>query len=136
MPSANRAAAATLAAMSLAACGTTAKPVAGTLRADAKARKQVDDPRTKHIACLRGARIPVVTVGQTELEVGTPPTQAKIVYTPTPGSGQQAQIGGDAPGAEEFHRRGGLLRIAEGVAEVLDPARDPDAPPSAVPSQS
>jgi hypothetical protein len=100
MPSANRAAAATLAAMSLAACGTTAKPVAGTLRADAKARKQVDDPRTKHIACLRGARIPVVTVGQTELEVGTPPTQAKIVYTPTPGSGQQAQIGGDAPGAE------------------------------------
>jgi hypothetical protein len=100
MPTAKLAAVAAVAAMFLAACGTTAKPEAGTPRADAKARQQVDDPRTKHIDCLRGAKIPVVTAGLTELEVGTPPSQAKIVYLPTPGSAQQAQLGGDAPGAE------------------------------------
>jgi hypothetical protein len=115
MPCAKLAAAATLAALSLAACGSTAKPVAGTPAADAKARKQVDDPRAKHVACLRGAKIPVVEVGQTELDVGTPPTQAKIVYTASPGSAQQAQIGGGAPGAEVIG------------SALLYPQRDSDA---------
>jgi hypothetical protein len=100
MSSAKLAAASALAVISLAACGTTAKPEAGTLRADAKAHQGVDDPRAQHLLCLQADRIPVVTVGQTGLTVGTPPAAAKVVFLPTPGSGQQAQIGGDAPGAE------------------------------------
>jgi hypothetical protein len=100
MSSAKLAAVSALAAISLAACGTTAKPEAGTLRADAKAHKGVDDPRIKHIVCLRADKIPVLTAGRTGLTVGTPPTDAKVVFLPTPGSAQQAQIGGTAPGAE------------------------------------
>lgn len=89
-----------LTVMFIAACGTTAKPEAGTLRAAAKAHKNVDDPLTKHILCLRADKIPVVTVGRTGLTVGTAPAGAKVVFLPTPGSAQQAQIGGTAPGAE------------------------------------
>jgi hypothetical protein len=115
MPSAKLAPACALVVMSLAACGTTAKPEAGTLRADAKARKQIDDPRIKHIKCLRAAKIPVVAIGQTELTVGTPPAEAKVVFTPTPGSAQQSQIGGLSPGAEVIG------------SALLYPQRDSDA---------
>jgi hypothetical protein len=100
MSSAKLAAASAFAVMLIAACGTTAKPEAGTLRAAAKAHKNVDDPRAKHILCLRADKIPVVTVGGTGLTVGTAPADAKVVFLPTPGSAQQAQIGGTAPAAE------------------------------------
>jgi ABC-type sugar transport system substrate-binding protein len=115
MPSAKLAAVSALAVISLAACGTTAKPEAGTLRADARAHKGVDDPRIKHLLCLRADKLPVVTVGPTGLTIGTAPADAKVVFLPTPGSAQQAQIGGTDPGAEVIG------------SALLFPQRDSDA---------
>jgi hypothetical protein len=100
MPSAKLAVAAGLAAVSLSACGTAAKPVAGTPQAIVKSRQGVDDPRTKHLKCIRQDRLPVVTVGATGLQVGSPPAGPTIQFEPTPGAAQALQIYGKVPGAE------------------------------------
>jgi hypothetical protein len=100
MPLAKHAALAAIAALALAACGTTAKPEAGTLRAATRVQKGVDDPRSRHIPCLQAAKVPVVKVGQVGLQLGTPPNQAKVLYLPTPGAAQQEQTDGTAAGAE------------------------------------
>jgi hypothetical protein len=107
MPSAKLAAAAVLAALSLSACGVAAKPQAGTLKAIEISKKGVDNPRTKHIVCLRQKHIPVhaeqVTVGGQALpafQVGSPPAGPTVAFEPTPGAAQFAQIDNVAPGAE------------------------------------
>jgi hypothetical protein len=97
---AKRAMLAAVAALALAACGTTAKPEAGTPHADAQVKKGVDDPRAKHVTCLRNAKVPVVDFGLTGMRVGTPPHDAKVLFLPTPGAAQEEQLDGQGAGAE------------------------------------
>jgi hypothetical protein len=125
MPSAKLALAIGLAAISLSACGTTAKPEAGTLQAAAKNHKAVDDPRKKHIACLKQDKIPVsamIVNGQPAFQVGAAPMGPTVVFTPTPGAAQEAQIDGTVQGAEVIgsallypnHASDALLKKVEG----------------------
>jgi hypothetical protein len=100
MSSAKLVLAAGLAAISLSACGNTAKPEAGTLKAVSTTRKQVDDPRKTHVACLQADHIPVVEFGRTWLQVGTKPTGPTVEFEPTPGAAQELQIDGQVESAE------------------------------------
>ncbi|HEY3727031.1 MAG TPA: hypothetical protein VGL51_07650 [Solirubrobacteraceae bacterium] len=103
MPSAKLALAAGLAAISLSACGTAAKPEAGTLKADTKSHKAVDDPRKTHIKCLQQQHIPVarIQVGANPgLQVGAYPSGPRVVFEPTPGDAQGLQIVGQVQSAE------------------------------------
>ncbi len=100
MSSAKLALAAGLAAISLSACGNTAKPQAGTLKAASKTQKQIDDPRKTHVACLRADHIPVVEFGRTGLQIGTKPSGPTVVFEPTPGAAQELQIDGQVESAE------------------------------------
>jgi hypothetical protein len=100
MSSAKLALAAGLTALSLAACGSTAKPEAGTLKAATKDHKGIDDPRATHVACLRQDHIPVVEFGRTWLQVGSKPYGPTINFTPTPGAAQELQITGQVESAE------------------------------------
>jgi hypothetical protein len=86
----------------LAACGTKSNPPAGSISqtATTAGHARLDDPRPKHVACLRDHNIPVQDVGQTGLQIGTPPTGPTVQFTPTPGAAQADQIRGRAPGAE------------------------------------
>jgi hypothetical protein len=106
MSSAKVAAAAVLVATSLSACGVAAKPVAGSAAAAATSKKQVFDPRTKHEMCLTTAGIkwhakslpghpPIPTI-----QVMTRPTGPTVEFKATPGAAQDAQITGQAQGAE------------------------------------
>jgi hypothetical protein len=103
MPSAKLALAAGLAAVSLAACGTTAKPEAGTLKADTKTHKGIDDPRTKHLVCLRQDHIPATAItasGYPGIQVGTYPAGPRILFRATPGIAQGMQIQDQEQSAE------------------------------------
>jgi hypothetical protein len=103
MSCAKLALAAGLAAISLSACGTSTKPEAGTLKALTKNHRGVDDPRKKHIACLQQdhVRVTKMTVnGDPAFQVGTAPSGPTVVFTPTPGAAQEAQIDGQVQGAE------------------------------------
>lgn len=94
---------AVLAALVLAACGTTAKPQAGTAAAIAASRKGIDDPRTKHIDCLRqfhiGVRLERID-SDPSFQVGVRPTGPTVQFLASPGAAQYAQIEGKAQGAE------------------------------------
>jgi hypothetical protein len=100
MSSAKLALAAGLAAISLSACGNTAKPEAGTLKAVSTTQKQIDDPRKTHVACLLAEHIPVVEFGHTGLQIGTKPSGPTVVFEPTPGAAQESQIDGQVESAE------------------------------------
>lgn len=100
MSSAKLALAIGLAAISLAACGTTAKPQAGTVKAASVNRKGVDDPRTTHVECLRQQHILVSEVGRTWLQIGTKPSGPTVHFEPTPGAAQELQIDGQVESAE------------------------------------
>jgi len=89
-----------LAAISLAACGSTAKPKAGSVKAASVNAKGVDDPRTTHVECLRQAHIPVTEFDRTWLQIGTKPYGPTVHFTPTPGAAQEFQIDGQVEGAE------------------------------------
>ncbi len=89
-----------VAAISLSACGTSAKPQAGTLHAASVNRKGVDDARKTHVECLRQEHIPVSEFDRTWLQVGTKPSGPTIQFTPTPGAAQELQIDGQVEGAE------------------------------------
>ena len=65
-----------------------------------KSRQGVDDPRTKHLKCIRQDHLVVVPVGTTGLQVGTPPSGPTINFEPTPGAAQALQIEGKVTGAE------------------------------------
>lgn len=104
MSSAKLALAAGLAAISLSACGGTAKPEAGTLKAVTTNHKGVDDPRKTHVACLQQDHIPVAEFeapgGLPALQVGTRPSGPTVVFAPTPGAAQELQIDGQVESAE------------------------------------
>jgi hypothetical protein len=91
-----------LLALVLSACGTSSKPVAGSSAVVAKhaGRGVVDDPRTKHLKCLREHQIPAVKVGQTKLQIGTAPGGPTVVFAPTPGAAQRDQIEGQVVNSE------------------------------------
>lgn len=91
------------AALVLSACGASSNPRAGSpqLRnTQHPGRAVVDDPRRRHLKCLRGLNMPVVEQGSTNLVLGAPPYQARVVYEPTPGAAQAAQIDGQIEAAE------------------------------------
>jgi hypothetical protein len=107
MPSAKLAAAIVLSALSLSACGITSKPEAGTPKAIANGHKGLDDPRTKHTACLSQAHIPFTlqwrkVAGKLlpSFQVGTAPSGPTVSFESTPGDAQGVQIQGEAQGAE------------------------------------
>jgi hypothetical protein len=107
MSSAKLALSAGIAALALSACGSTAKPVAGTLKAIATTNKGLDDPRQRHIVCLQQDHIPVrriqsTLVGQIlpGMQIGSPPSGPTVTFEPTPGDAQGVQIHGQAQGAE------------------------------------
>jgi hypothetical protein len=102
MSSAKLAIACALAAVVLSACGTQTKPAAGTISptVTSEGHAKIDDPRTKHVECLRQENIPVTEVGETGLQIGTPPSGPTVRFDPTPGSAQHDQIGGQVTGAE------------------------------------
>ena len=89
---------AVLAALAVSACGSSVKPTSGS-------RGKVDDPRTahsNHIECLTKHHLPVQKVGLNEILIGPQPSGPRVVFEPTPGMAQGAQISGDrtAQGAE------------------------------------
>jgi hypothetical protein len=92
-----------LAAVSLSACGNSAKPEAGTPGAITANKKNVDDPRKKHITCLHQEHIPVRRInldGLPGMQVGVRPSGPTVLFQQTPGEAQGEQIDGQAQGAE------------------------------------
>jgi hypothetical protein len=91
-----------VAALAVSACGSTAKPVAGSIPANATTvgHAKVDDPRAMYVPCLQAHHLPVVERGQTDLLIGTAPGDPTVAFTPTPGAAQSYQITMQAPGAE------------------------------------
>lgn len=90
-------------ALALSACGSTAKPAAGSADVSvhtAGARGVVDDPRAKHLKCLQGLGVPVVKRGKTDLIIGTGPNQVAATFEPTPGAAQNEQFTGHVQAAE------------------------------------
>jgi hypothetical protein len=92
-----------LSALVLSACGSAAKPEAGTPGAITNSRNNVDDPRKKHLTCLHDEHVPVrrVTIGGLPgMQIGVRPTGPTVQFQPTPGDAQGVQIHGQAQGAE------------------------------------
>ncbi len=84
------AATACLAALALSACGSAVKPATGS-------RGRIDDPRTARadrIKCISEHDLPVQKVGLTGLLIGAQPAGPRVVFLPTPGAAQAAQISG------------------------------------------
>jgi hypothetical protein len=108
MSSAKLVAGCVLAALALAACGSSSKPEAGQVRVTAgehAGRGVVDDPRTKHMKCLQQHHFRVVRFTQPAghlpgMQIGAPPAGPTVVFEPTPGAAQQAQISAEVEGAE------------------------------------
>ncbi len=94
---------AALAAPVLSACGSSAKPEAGTPGAITKSHQNIDDPRKRHLTCLHQEHIAVrrVTIGGLPgMQIGVRPTGPTVQFQPTPGDAQGVQIAGRAQGAE------------------------------------
>ena len=89
-----------LLALLLSACGTSAKPVAGSLNATTIVHKGIDDPRKTHIQCLRNEHIPVTRFGHVWFQVGTKPDGPTVQFARTAGAAQDLQITGQVTGAE------------------------------------
>ncbi len=86
-----------LAVLALAACGSTSVHPGGA------GHGRVDDPRTAkvdHVQCMRNDHLPVQEVGLTGIQVGPPAAGPRVVFEPTPGAAQAAQIDAQAQGAE------------------------------------
>jgi hypothetical protein len=86
-----------IAALAVSACGTSAKPPAGTPAAS-KGPGKIDDPRTtkpNHVACLRNDHFQVVEIGATDLQVGTPGVGPFVHFADTSGVAQGDQMSGD-----------------------------------------
>jgi hypothetical protein len=95
-----------LTAALLAACGIQAKPLAGSVRLDRAAgnHAKVDDPRIRHVKCLRKHHYRVseyyTAQARPVIQVGRLPVGPTIVWEPTPGAAQYIQMSGQAQGAE------------------------------------
>jgi hypothetical protein len=90
------------AAALLAGCGNSSKPLAGQIppTATSEGHARIDDPRARHLPCLRQHKVPVTLVGRTWLQIGDAPAGARVNFVPTPGAAQEAQISGQVQGAE------------------------------------
>jgi hypothetical protein len=98
-----------LAAVTLSACGSTSKPVAGTpgVATAPGIRGKIDDPRTNnpnHLACIQAAGLSVTATttsqGDPGLQIGAAPGGPSVTFLSTPGAAQYAQISGGAQAAE------------------------------------
>jgi hypothetical protein len=86
----------------LSACGSTAKPVAGSAatQTQAQSRGKIDDPRINqpnHVKCLQQHHLPVTELtisGLPSLQIGTTPQSPTVLFMPTPGIAQGAVIQG------------------------------------------
>jgi hypothetical protein len=93
-----------LAALATAGCGAVdvhPKVPAGSPRL--VSRGQVDSPLTdirNHLQCIRDAHVAVTVVSPIRLQIDSAPTGPSVLFTPTPGAAQAAQIDGSAQGAE------------------------------------
>ncbi len=98
-----RAAAVALAAVTLAGCGAVRlQPTTPAGASQLASRGRVDSPVTdvdNHLGCMRAADLPVQVVSPTKVQVGAAPSGPTIVFTPTPGAAQAAQLDGSAQGA-------------------------------------
>lgn len=96
-----------LMALLISACGIPPKPVAGTphLRKQPGTYARLDDPRVKHVACLRRAKIHFHQYYTAKnhlpaIQVGSSPSGPTIIFYPTPGIAQGLQIMDQEQGAE------------------------------------
>ncbi len=105
-----------LAAGLVAGCGNTAKPTAGSIppTATSEGHARIDDPRIKHLTCLREHKLPVAEVGRTWLQIGPPGSGPRVNFQPTPGSAQEAQIANREQGAEVI---GSALLFPDGAPD-------------------
>jgi hypothetical protein len=103
------------AALAVSACGQAVKPATGS-------RGVVDDPRTAHadhVECISQHHLPVQKVGLNELLIGAQPAGPKVVFLPTAGAAQYAQLSGSRSdqGAEVIGSA--LLFANQGSAKEL-----------------
>ena len=97
-----------LVALMVSACGIAPKPVAGTtnLRKHPGYYGLRDDPRVKHVKCLRQAKVKFrefYSGGKQRLpsiQIGSLPSGPTVIFEPTPGIAQGEQIKGQEQGAE------------------------------------
>jgi hypothetical protein len=96
-----------LVALLISACGIAPKPVAGTthLRKHPGYFGLRDDPRVKHLRCLRTDKIHFheYYTGKERLpsiQIGSLPSGPTVIFYPTPGIAQGLQIMGQEQGAE------------------------------------
>ncbi len=101
MSSAKLLAASGLTALLISACGTSAKPVAGSVPASKPdGRGKVDDPRIdnpNHVKCLKrdGFQVKEIRLsGLPSLQIGYPPSGPTVMYEPTAGAAQGAVMQG------------------------------------------
>jgi hypothetical protein len=93
-----------LGAVATAGCG--AVQVHPTVPADSPSlvsRGKVDSPLTdmhNHLACIRDAHVAVTVVSPIKLQIDSWPGGPTVVFKPTAGAAQAAQIDGNAQGAE------------------------------------
>jgi hypothetical protein len=95
-----------LTAVVLAACGVSAKPVAGTLHLDQVRgnHAKVDDPVRAHADCLRSGGLTFTQFhasgNRPAIQIGRLPTGPTVIFDSTPGGAQFAQMDGSVQGAE------------------------------------
>jgi len=88
-------------------------------------RGQVDSPLTKihnHLACMRDAHLDVHVVSPIKLQVDSAPSGPTVMFTPTAGAAQAAQIDGNSQGAEAIGPA--LLYPNQGSPGELDSIED------------
>lgn len=95
-----------LTTLAVSACGMTAKPLAGqpNLNHAKGNHAQVEDPRIKHVRCLRSDGLPVTLFRATDarpaIQVGSAPNGPTAIFEPTQQAATGVQIQGQAQGAE------------------------------------
>ncbi len=95
-----------LTTLAVSGCGIAAKPLAGTPHLDHAAgyHARLDNPRAKHVACMRAAGLEVrlfeASGARPGIQVGTPPSGPTVIFEPTPQDATGVQIVGQAQGAE------------------------------------
>jgi hypothetical protein len=89
-------------ALTVAGCGAVHRPLAGTIKPGTthEGRARIDDPRTKHIMCLRQHGFSVRRVGLTGIQIGVSGEGPYVQFQPTPGAAQALQMEGITENAE------------------------------------